>query len=104
AGPRVGEPLEPVHGLGDCAVAVDVLEHEGIRGFSVVGHGAHPWMKPVALTADRTCASVFDASNAAGAGGLPAMSRVPAAWRASTETIDAAAARIFLVTLAPWPL
>ena len=56
-----------------------------------------PVMKPVFLTAARICAFVSGLSNASGAGAIWRRCRIQAACRASTEWIDAAAARIAFV-------
>ena len=62
-------------------------------------------MNFVFATALRTCFIVSALSNAAGAGGLPLMSRIHAAWRASTAWMASAAFRTAVdLTAAAWPL
>ena len=61
-------------------------------------------MKRVLATAASTCFIVSGSSNAAGAGGAPLMSRIQAAWRASTVWIASAASSIASdLTRGAWP-
>ena len=84
---RIFYPYEHLlaHGrfLRDRAVAIDVTEP----------HFTYPLPLKVAITR----LAVIGGSDACGAGTSPWMSRIHAAWRASTETILAAAARVALV-------
>ena len=71
---------------------------------SVLGTCYADFRKPVFRSALRTSPSVFGVSVASAAGSLPAIARIQAAWRASTETIVAAAASASGVRFPAWPL
>ena len=77
----------------------------GVEGLEVEAHGRllHA-MNPVAATASVTCLRDLAGSSGAGAGRLPAMCRIQAAWRASTDTTDAAAGSVLRRSRGPWPL
>jgi hypothetical protein len=92
AGPCVAR--DPVDRLRDRAVPVELAE----------GQAGHQPRNPVWSTAAWTCAAVFGASVASGAGFLPAIARIQPACRASTETILAACASVGFVRFVAWPL
>jgi hypothetical protein len=90
-GPRAA--LQPPERRDDDAVAVDALQPK-------VAHRTNP----VRSTAARAAGAEIPSSRACGAGTSPAMSRIHAAWRASTEMIREASARVSSVMLGAAPL
>ena len=87
--------------LAHGAVAVDRGEVEvPDRGVVVESHDSSPTRRSAA----RTPSLVSGSSVVFSAGGSPPMSRIHAAWRASTETIVAALASVSGLRFAAWPL
>ena len=94
---RAGVARRLRRGLAQRAVGVERVEVEA--------HGRllHA-MNPVAATAFVTCLRDLAGSSGAGAGRLPAICRIQAAWRASTDTTEAAAGSVLRRSRGPWPL